>query len=69
VTAIAAAIATAAYRHNISPEVRVIAIASAAALMGIDVYYVAKRVIAPIYLSDAIAEAVLIIAWLIVTFA
>ena len=40
-----------------------LAILSAAALTAIDVVYVAKRVISPIYLVDAVAELLLITAW------
>ena len=50
-------------RDAITPEVIVLATGSAAALIWVDVNYVLKRVIAPIYLVDAAAEVVIIAAW------
>jgi len=55
----------AAYRQQIDLEVLVLAVGSAAALTAIDVIYVAKCVIAPIYLADAVLEIALIAWWLI----
>jgi hypothetical protein len=46
-----------------APEVPLVAIGSAAGLMVIDVVYVAKGRIAPIYLLDALLEAALIGGW------
>jgi hypothetical protein len=63
ITAIAVTLLVAAWRRVNPPEAAVLAIASAAALTGIDVVYVARGVIAPIYLADAAAEVVLIAAW------
>ena len=40
-----------------------LALGSAAALAAVDVVYVARRVISPIYLLDAALEAGLILAW------
>jgi hypothetical protein len=40
-----------------------VAAGSAAALATIDVVYVAKRRISPVYLLDAIAEIALVAAW------
>ena len=65
VTVVGLVIAVAAARHAISLEILLLATASAAALAAIDVIYVATRVIARIYLLDAAAETVLIIAWLL----
>ncbi|HEX6984331.1 MAG TPA: hypothetical protein VF170_03090 [Planctomycetaceae bacterium] len=48
-----------------TPEVAALALGNAVALTGIDVYYVAIRRIAPIYLADAAAEVVLIAGWAI----
>jgi hypothetical protein len=50
-------------RDAISPEVIFLATGSALALTWVDVNYVVKRVIAPIYLVDAAAEIVIIAAW------
>lgn len=45
--------------------VRQIAVLSAAAFAGVDVVYVARRRIRPIYLADAGVEVVFILAWLL----
>ena len=37
---------------------------SAAGLAAIDVYYVSKGRISPVYLLDAVLEAVLLVGWL-----
>ena len=44
-------------------EVVALAVGCAVGLTAIDVWYVARRVIAPIYLLDAAAEVALIAAW------
>jgi hypothetical protein len=64
ITAIAITLLVAAWRRRTPPEVAVLAMASALGLTGIDVIYVARQVIAPIYLVDAAAEVVLIVAWI-----
>jgi hypothetical protein len=63
VTVIGATILAAAFRERIDLEILVLAVGSAAALTAIDVIYVAKRVIAPIYLADAVLEIALIAWW------
>jgi hypothetical protein len=50
---------------RISVEIFTLAVAGAAALGAVDVIYVVKRVIPKIYLVDAVAEAILIAAWLV----
>jgi hypothetical protein len=55
----------AAWRRQTAAEIAVLAIANAIALTAIDVVYVAREVIPPIYLVDAAAEVVLIAAWLV----
>jgi len=62
---VGAAIGLAAWRRHVTPEVFVLAIGSAAALGFVDVYYHLRGVIARVYLLDAVAEAVLIVAWVI----
>src|SRR5712671_3487850 len=62
VTAIAITLLVAAWRCQMAPEIAVVAIGSALALTAIDVIYVARRVIAPIYLVDAAVEVPLIAA-------
>ncbi len=63
IIAIAVALLAAAWRRHKPPEMALLAIAAAVGLTAIDVVYVGRQVIAPIYLADAVAEVVLIIAW------
>jgi hypothetical protein len=63
VTAIAVALLTAAWRRSTQLEIAVLAIGSALGLTAIDVIYVARQVIAPIYLVDAAVEIMLIAGW------
>ena len=46
-----------------NPEIKLIAIASAASLAVIDFVYVAKRRISPVYLLDGIAEVAFALSW------
>jgi hypothetical protein len=64
VTAIAATLLTAAWRRTFSPEIAILAIGSAIGLTAIDIIYVARQVIEPIYLVDAGIQVPLIVAWL-----
>jgi hypothetical protein len=50
-------------RRRVAPEVRWLAVASAAAFGGVDVWYAARRRISPVYLLDAVAQAAVIAAW------
>lgn len=50
-------------RRRATPEIALLALGSAAALTGIEVIYVAKGRISPIYLLDAVAEVGLIASW------
>jgi hypothetical protein len=52
-------------RHEFGLEIVVLAFGSAIGLTGIDVWYVARKVIAPIYLLDAVAELTLIALWIV----
>ncbi|WP_439631429.1 hypothetical protein [Gemmata sp.] len=63
VTANALVLLLAAWRNRPTPEVALLAAGSAAGLIAIDVIYVARGVIPPVYLADAAFEAVLIAAW------
>lgn len=54
----------AARRHRTTPEISWLAASSAASLAAIEIWYVARRRISPIYLADAILEGGLIGAWL-----
>jgi hypothetical protein len=64
VAAIGGGLAQNLRRREASPELRTIALASAAGLALIDVIYVSRRRIRPVYLADAAAEGALIAAWL-----
>jgi hypothetical protein len=51
-------------RRRRTPEAALLAVGSALALAGIDVYYTARGRIRPIYLADAAAELGLVAGWL-----
>jgi hypothetical protein len=63
VAVIGSALGLASRRRQFAPELVLVAAGSAAALATIDVVYVAKRRISPVYLLDAIAEIALVAAW------
>ena len=63
VTVIGVVIGLAAWRGSFTPEVFVLAVASAAALAWVDVHYHLRGVIPRVYLLDAVAEFVLIAGW------
>ena len=63
VTASGAAMIEAARHDRVTPEIRLLAEGSAASLAAIDVVYVARRRIRPVYLLDAVVEAALVAAW------
>lgn len=64
VTVIGVVLGMGGAQRSARKEMAVLAVSSAAALTAIDVYYVARRRIAPIYLLDAAGEIGLIIGWL-----
>ena len=53
----------AAQRRPVSPELRTVACAGAAGLALVDLVFVARRRISPVYLLDAVAETALIAGW------
>lgn len=63
ITAIGLALGLAGLRKQTSPEIPLLAMGSAAGLTGIDIVYVAKKRISPIYLLDAVGELGLIGLW------
>jgi hypothetical protein len=65
ICAVALALLTAAWRRSASAEAVVLALGAAAGLTAIDIIYVARQVILPVYLLDAGAEVVLILAWVL----
>jgi hypothetical protein len=52
-------------RRRVTSEVRLLGIGSALGLTAIDVVYVARRRISPVYLLDALAELILAAWWLL----
>jgi hypothetical protein len=60
---IGGALASAGQRGRVTPEVTALGVGSAAALAGIDVVYVARRRISPVYLVDAALELLCLEAW------
>jgi hypothetical protein len=63
VIVIGGVISAAGRRGKITPEIVALAVGTNAGLTAIDLVYVAKRRISPIYLLDAIVELALIAAW------
>ena len=63
IVAIGAVLGLAGRRGEPVPEVPLLAVGSAAGLAAIDIIYVARRRIRPVYLLDAIAEIGLIALW------
>ena len=63
IACIGSALLLGARRRTVAPELRWLAISSAAALMGVDVVFVRRRRIPRIYLADAAAELGLLAAW------
>jgi hypothetical protein len=64
VSVIGGVLILAGIRRRITPEVTLLAAGSAASLTAIDVVYVARRRISPIYLLDALGELLFIAGWL-----
>jgi hypothetical protein len=65
VTAVAVTLLVAAWRGRKPWEIVVLAVGSALALTAIDLIYVGRQVIDPIYLVDAVAELILISLWVV----
>ena len=65
ITVIGGVMMTAGLRRRSSSEISLLATGSAGSLAAIDVIYVARGRISPVYLLDAVAEAGLIAAWLL----
>jgi hypothetical protein len=63
IIAIALVLVAAAVRRRVSVDVVLLGIFSAVALAAIDVIYVARSTIAPIYLADGLVEVVLAAGW------
>jgi hypothetical protein len=65
VLVIGGAIGAAGARRRVTPEIAGLAIGSSAALATIDIVYVSKGRISMVYLLDALANAILILGWLL----
>lgn len=65
VTVIGAVLVIAGARRRLTPEVVVLAVGSGAGLAAIDVNNVARGRIAPVYLLDALAHALILGGWLV----
>lgn len=61
--AIGAALVIAGVHEDFTPAIILLAVGSALVLACIDIVYVMKRVIAPVYLGDAVIQTVLIAWW------
>lgn len=64
ISVIGASLLLSGFRGEIVPSTILLAVGSAAVLTAVDVIYVTKRIIAPIYLLDAFFELLLIVWWL-----
>jgi hypothetical protein len=62
-TAVAAVLWRAADHDRLTPEVRLLGASTAAALLAVDVRYVAKRRIRRVYLLDGLAQAGILAGW------
>jgi hypothetical protein len=64
VVSVGAALMAAQRYSHMQTETRILAMGSALSLAGVDLVYVAKRQIRPVYLADALAELALLAGWL-----
>jgi hypothetical protein len=63
-TVTGAVVGQAGRRQRVTPEIAGLAIGSSAALTTIDVVYVSKQRISPVYLLDALGNLILIAGWI-----
>lgn len=64
VGSIGASLASAARCASVGTETRILGVGAAASLAAVDLFYVARRRISPVYLIDAGIEARLLAGWL-----
>lgn len=64
VSVIGGVMVIAGLRKRITPEVSLLAVGSAAGLTAVDIVYVSKNRISPVYLLDAVVELVLMVMWI-----
>jgi hypothetical protein len=65
VIAIGAALALAAFRNRVSAEIILLAVASAVALVSVEIIYVVRQRIAATYLIDVAIHLLLLAAWIV----
>jgi hypothetical protein len=63
IVAVGAGLVQGARNDRVTEELETVAIGSALALTAVDIVYVSKRRISPIYLLDAVVHTALAIAW------
>ena len=63
IMAVGFALLVAAVRRSRPVEIAALAVAAGVGLTAIDVIYVARQVISPVYLVDAAIEVLLVVAW------
>lgn len=63
VAAMGAALVVAGMKNDFTPAIILLGVVSALGLACIDIFYVMKRVIAPVYLGDAVIQTLLIAWW------
>lgn len=63
ITVVGAGLVQGARNKRVTSELETIAVGSALSLTAIDIIYVAKRRISPIYLLDAVVHSAVAIAW------
>ncbi len=51
-------------RDDVTPDLAGLGMGTAAAVAAVDIFYLARRRISPIYLLDAVIEAALVAGWL-----
>lgn len=64
VMAIGGVLIIAGVRKDVAPEIFILAAGSAAGLAAIDIVYVTKKRIRPVYLLDAFLEIIFVIIWI-----
>ena len=63
ITVVGAVLLSAHRNNRVTPEIRTLAVGSALGVTAIDVFYVLRRRISPVYLLDALLELFLVWLW------
>jgi hypothetical protein len=58
-------LSVAGLRRQTEPEISLLAVGSALGMAGIDVVYVTRRRISPVYLVDALVEVIFVVSWVV----